>query len=93
MTPSTPETETNPFDATRAQRGVALECTREHFEHCLNVLPPVYARGCFGVGEPYSHEVIDGREYATRHWCCERAGKCWCLFGLKTEAEATFARL
>lgn len=83
-------TEINFFTETRKARGTAVECTREHFDYCLNVLPPVYAPGCFGVGEPYSHEVVDGRTVTTHHWCSERGGKFLCAFGTKAEAMAIF---
>ncbi len=78
---------TNYFDAARAVRGQAIECSHEHAMYCLEVLPPVYAGLFFGVGEPYSHEPGG----VTRHWVTERTSGCHCTFGTKAEAGAAFA--
>lgn len=85
--------ERNYFDEARANRGKAVECTEEHFDYCLNVLPPVYARGFYGVGEPTSHEMVDGTEFATRHWFMQAGKRFFCAFGLKTDAIAAFANV
>jgi hypothetical protein len=75
------------FKAAMAARGKAIECTKEHAIHCLEVLPPVYASLFFGLGEPYSHEPGG----VTRHWVMDSMHGCRCTFGTKTEAAAAFA--
>jgi hypothetical protein len=78
----------NFFDAAHSARGTAIACTEEHFDYCLEVLPPVYATGFYGLGEAYSHEAAG----VTRHWFKRlNDGRCFCAFGTKAEAAAAFA--
>ena len=64
-----------------------IEVTEELLNEALNVLPPIYATGCFGVGEPKSH---NDRNQAERHWFSQRGGKCWGYLGTRSEAESAF---
>ena len=75
------------FEAARANRVRALVCTEEHFSYCLEVLPPAYAHGFYGVGEPWSHEAAG----VTRHWFAQFGRRFFCTFGLKSDAAAAFA--
>lgn len=75
------------FKAAKEARGQAITCTQEHAMYCLGVVPPVYATGFFGLGEPDSHEPGG----VTRHWILERPSRCFCTFGTKAEAATAFA--
>lgn len=81
----------SPFDRIRAQRGRAVEIDEEMYWYMLEVLPPLYGRGCFAMCEPYSHELVDGREVATYTWACKRGGKFFATFGTRAEAEPLLA--
>lgn len=76
------------FKTDREHRRKLVEITREQHDYMLNVLPPIYARGCFAMGEPVAHES-DGVTY---HWAGERAGKYYVCYGTRAEAERAFAR-
>lgn len=90
---TTTTTERNFFDEAKAVRGKAIECTAEHFDYCLNVLPPIYGPGFFGISEPYSHETHDGKTVATRHWFAQVGRRFFCAFGIKADAVAAFGAL
>lgn len=43
------------FKKDREAPGQLVEITAEQYEHMLDVLPPIYARGCVAMGEPVDH--------------------------------------
>ena len=56
------------------------EVSEEVYDHFLNVLPPLVWRGSyFQIGEPYSHEVIDGKWRGRYLTFTKEGGKCWFL--------------
>ena len=61
-----------------------VEIEEETYWYYLEVLPPIYAKGCFGLGEPYDHNN-QGEEITV--WCCQRNKKFYGFLGTKTEAE------
>ena len=65
--------------------------TEERADEALNVLPPVYANGCFGLGEPISHDENTGA--ALRDWYAKIGGKWWYVTCTRNEAEMAFATL
>jgi len=76
------------FKWPRQKQGELVEIDEEQYEYMLNVLPPVYARGCFAMGEPVAH-TPDG---VTFHWAGKRGDKFFVCYGTKPQAEAAFAR-
>lgn len=76
------------FMTDRAKPGTLVEITAGQYEHMLNVLPPIYARGCFGMGEPVEH-TADGPTY---HWAAMRGGKHFACYGTRAQAELAFSR-
>jgi hypothetical protein len=67
-----------------------VEVTSELYYTALEVMPPVYATGCFGVGEAHSH---DNHGYALRHWFAEIGGKFYGYLGIKSDAILQFGAL
>lgn len=61
----------------------------ETYWYYLEVLPPIYAKGCFGLGEPYNH---NGKGEEITVWCCKREGSYLGFLGTQEEAEKVFAR-
>ncbi len=76
------------FTTDRKNQGVLVEITKEQHAYMLNVLPPIYARGCFAMGEPVAH-TSDG---VTFHWAGKRGDKFFVCYGTKAQAELAFAR-
>jgi len=68
--------------------GVLVEITEEQHDYMLGVVPPIYARGCFGMGEPVAHTA----EGVTFHWAGQRGGKFFACYGTKAQAELAFSR-
>ncbi len=77
------------FQAMKTAAPAPVEITKEHSDYMLNVLPPRYGRGCFAMGEPYTHRT-DGVVY---YWASEINGKHFGVLGTKQEAEAAFAEV
>lgn len=66
------------------------ECTSELLNEALEVMPPVYAAGCFGVGEAYSHT---NEGIPVRHWFAEIGGKSYGILQTKFGAVEAFKKL
>ena len=64
-----------------------IECTQELADDALNALPPYYAPGCFGMGEPHSH-ADDGAPITV--WFAQIGGKWYALLGTRIDAIAVF---
>lgn len=77
------------FKTARATRGELIEIADEQYQHMLNVLPPIYARGCFAMGEPVAHT----EEGVTYYWASKRGERSFLCYGTRREAETAFARL
>ena len=75
------------FKSDRESQGVLVEITEEQHDYMLNVLPPIYARGCFAMGEPVAHSA-DG---VTFHWAGKRGNKFFVCYGTKAQAELAFS--
>jgi len=73
----------------RAKRGQAIEVTEKQFWYMLEVLPPIYGPGCYGISEAY-HFDPDGKE--TRIWFRSERGKYYCFFGTRDDAKRLFQR-
>lgn len=76
------------FKSDRESEGVLVEITEEQYQYMLNVLPPIYARGCFAMGEPVAHST-DG---VTFHWAGKRGNKYFACYGTRPQAELAFSR-
>lgn len=74
------------FDTCMKCRGELVEITEEQYDYMLNVLPPIWARGCFGVSEPVSHTDTG----VTYNWTGKYGGKHYICYGTKAEAEQAF---
>lgn len=75
------------FKKDREAPGQLVEITEEQYEHMLNVLPPIYARGCFAMGEPVDHTP----EGVTFHWAARRGDKFFGCYGTRAQAELAFS--
>lgn len=75
------------FKTAREHPGKLVEITTEQYDYMLNVLPPIYARGCFAMGEPVAHT----EEGVTFHWAGRREGKCFACYGTRRDAERAFS--
>jgi len=71
----------------RHNRGKRIEVTKDDFDYMLGVLPPIRARGCYGISEAYSDDE-DGTPL--RIWFSRAHEIHYCLFGSRTEAEKVF---
>lgn len=78
------------FDKTRKAKGEAIEVPESHFDYSLNVLPPIYGKGFFGISEAYSHTENDG---IITFWFCRHGEGFYSTFGTKSEANEVFTRL
>lgn len=76
------------FNTDRAAQGQLVEIDEEQYQYMLDVLPPVYARGCFAMGEPVEHTA----QGVTFHWAGKRGEKFFACYGTKAQAESAFAR-
>lgn len=74
------------FKTDKEKQGVLFEITQEQHDYMLNVMPPIYARGCFAMGEPVAH-TKDG---VTFHWAGKHGDKYFVCYGTKAEAERAF---
>ena len=63
-----------------------VEVDEDFYWYVIEVLPPIYAKGWAGLGEPYSH-TSDNR--IVTYWVCKRGEKYFCFFGTQNEAENT----
>lgn len=62
--------------------------TEEHYWYALEVLPPIYGRGCFAMGEAADHTPTG----ETVYYCFRAKGNQFTAFyGTLPEAEAAFA--
>lgn len=75
------------FKFDRDPQGALVEITEDQHDYMLNVLPPIYARGCFAMGEPVAHTP----EGVTFHWAGRRGQRFFLCYGTKTQAELAFA--
>ncbi|MCC7075376.1 MAG: DUF1419 domain-containing protein [Deltaproteobacteria bacterium] len=75
------------FKSDRESQGVLVEITEEQHDYMLNVLPPIYARGCFAMGEPVAHSA-DG---VTFHWAGKRGEQFFVCYGTRAQAELAFS--
>jgi len=76
------------FKTDREVQGQLVEITQQQYDYMLNVMPPLYARGCFAMGEPVDHT----REGVTYHWAAKRSDKFFICYGTKAQAEPAFSR-
>lgn len=66
-----------------------VEVTEDLYWEALEVMPPIYRKGCFGVGEPLRHTATG--EVVT-YWFASRGGSFYGMVGTSGEAEAAFAK-
>ena len=59
-------TNTNPFDAIREYPDHVHQVDEETYWYALEVLPPIYAKGCWAMSEAWSHDHQTGE--ATYYW-------------------------
>jgi len=81
----TTETKTAPdkdFKGLENNPKTTREVTEELHDHALDILPPVYGKGCFGMGEIYS-----GDSY---FWFTKIGEKFFGFLGTQAEAERAF---
>lgn len=76
------------FEFARLNRGTPIEITATDYDYMLGVLPPVYGRGCFAMGELFTHTNTGVAIY---YWAAEQQEKFFCLLGTQEEAEREFA--
>lgn len=79
-------TDTDTFDHIRANAGTVVPVSDEFADYCLEVVPPYYGKGFFGMGEPYSHE--DDEPVTT--WILCRHGKHYATHGTQASAQRVF---
>lgn len=72
--------------ARETRKRVAI--TSADFQYLLCVLPPLYAKGCYGMSEPVCHNTQGEPEYL---WFTERGGAHFCFHGTRAEAETEFS--
>ena len=75
------------FTAARRAPGSLVEVTKDQHDDMLDTLPPIWARGCFAMGEPVDH-TDDG---VTFHWAGRRGDKYYTCYGTREQAERAFA--
>lgn len=75
------------FEKLRRAPGTLLEIDEAQHDYMLNVLPPIYGRGCFAMGEPVTH-TEDG---VTFHWAGKRGARFFACYGTRAQAERAFA--
>lgn len=63
-----------------------VEVTEELYYYGLEVVPPIYQRGFFMVGEPLSH-TAEGVEYTC---FCNRANRYWAVDATAEQAAKLF---
>jgi hypothetical protein len=80
-----PENKISFFEAAQ-QTKKPVEVDEDFYWYVIEVLPPIYAKGWVGLGEPYSHTSDDK---IITYWVCKRGEKYFCFFGTCPEAEAT----
>ena len=74
------------FPAIRAAGATLTEISEQAHDYMLGVLPPIYARGCWAMGEPVTH-VADG---PTFYWCAARGDRFFACYGTRRDAETAF---
>lgn len=67
-----------------------VEVTEALYFEAMDVMPPIYATGCFAVGEALAH---DNHGYPIYHWFAEIRGRYYGFCGLKAHATIAFANL
>lgn len=77
------------FEFAKLNRRLPVEITAEDYEYMLGVMPPIYGKNCFAMGEIYTHSAAGEPIY---YWACKRDRRCFCLLGTQAEAEQEFAR-
>lgn len=76
------------FEFARLNRGTRIEITAPDYDYMLGVLPPVYGRGCFAMGELFTSTSTGVAIY---YWAAEQQERFFCLLGTQEEAEREFA--
>jgi hypothetical protein len=87
--PQTPEPDTRLtyFQLAKANAGKLIQITENDYYYMRDVLPPVYGKGCFAMGEIANHTAQDHPIY---YWTAEREGKYFCFYGTQDQAEKQF---
>jgi len=87
--PQTPEPDTRLtyFQLAKANAGKLIQITENDYYYMRDVLPPVYGKGCFAMGEIANHTAQDHPIY---YWTAEREGKYFCFYGTRDQAEKQF---
>jgi hypothetical protein len=87
--PQTPEPDTRLtyFQLAKANAGKLIQITEDDYYYMRDVLPPVYGKGCFAMGEIANHTAQDHPIY---YWTAEREGKYFCFYGTQDQAEKQF---
>lgn len=68
--------------------GEIVETSEAVANHALEALPPIYAKGCFGLGEPLSHDWETGE--AISNFFAQIDGRWYGTIGTKKQAEERF---
>jgi hypothetical protein len=76
-----------PFDVARRAPGTLVEITKGQHDEMLGTLPPIWARGCFAMGEPIEHTP----QGVTFLWAGRRGDKHYTCYGTRAQAESAFA--
>jgi hypothetical protein len=77
------------FEFAKLNRRLAVEITAEDYEYMLCVMPPIYGKNCFAMGEIYTHSAANEPIY---YWASKHDRRYFCLLGTQAEAEQEFAR-
>lgn len=78
----------NYFDFAKLNPRAPVEITADDYAYMLGVLPPIYGKHCFAMGELYTHNPAGEPIY---YWACKRDRRYFCLLGTQQEAEQEFA--
>lgn len=77
------------FDHITNNKPHVTETTAEVYDYAKNVLPPIYVKGFWGLGEGFDHAA--GGEIITI-WFISKEGKYFAVLGTEAEARQRFAR-
>lgn len=70
------------------RNGTIVEVTERLLNDALNVMPPIYVRGCFALGEPLSHNIYG--EGVFYHFAQMADDRCYGMIGTNNEAGHAF---
>ena len=73
------------------ETGQLVEISKEEFYYLLEVLPPIYAKGCYGLSEIVDH-TPEG-EPILLWFNSHHKGKFTCFHGTRAQAEAEYSKL